>query len=218
MWRKRSGRIQTLRIALPGMIVLIIALILGWITVKSILNALNVYNPTSQDIRMTNLHFVDQTGSGDPYEVSGLEAIKKQGATSITLKSPVMIVNGNQSHPSHLQAVSGIYNDTAKTFHIDGHVAFSGGQAGMVLKTNQADVNLNTNIISGDHEVEMQWDRGSAHGQSFIISDNGNRVVINGKSGKRACGILNSAPRSTSLLRQVAPPTQDNSLCQPIVH
>lgn len=190
-WRKRSRQIKRLRLLFPGLIIAIIVLIFGWIVIKSIIGALNVYNPATQDIRMTNPRFYGQTPSGDRYEVSGLEAVRKGNNTPvISLKAPIMEIRGDSGRPNHLEAATGIYNDASRMFDVAGRVSFSGGAAGMTLRTEQARVDISRNQVTGDGFVEGTWSQGRIQGESFAIYDNGARIIFHGKGEKQAQGVF----------------------------
>jgi lipopolysaccharide export system protein LptC len=192
MWRKRSRSIKRLRLIFPGLIIFIVVLIFGWIATKSIISALNVYNPTGQDIRMTNPRFYGQTSSGERYEVSGLEAIRHGSNTPIIqLKAPIMEMKGDQTRPNHLEAVNGVYNDSTKMFEVKGRVNFTGGASGMTLKTEAAKVDISRNLVTGDGHVEGKWAQGHIQGESFAIYDNGSRIVFYGKGDKQVTGVIN---------------------------
>jgi lipopolysaccharide export system protein LptC len=188
MWRKRSRQIKRLRLIFPGLIIGIVVLIFGWIVVKSVISALNVYNPATQDVRMTNPRFYGQTPSGERYEVSGLEAVRRNNTMVMNLKAPIMELKGDAARPSHLEAVGGVYDDATKMFDVKGRVVFSGGTSGMTLKTEAARVDISRSQVTGDGAVEGSWEQGHIHGESFAIYDNGSRIVFHGKGDKQVTG------------------------------
>jgi lipopolysaccharide export system protein LptC len=192
MWRKRSRQIKRLRLIFPGLIIAIAVLIFGWIVVKSVISALNVYNPATQDVRMTNPRFYGQTPSGERFEVSGLEAVRRGTATTISLKAPIMEMKGDGSRANRLESVNGVYDDSTKLFDAKGRVNFSGGASGMTLKTEQARVDISRNLVTGDGYVEGKWAGGSIQGQSFAVYDNGSRIVFHGKGDKQVTGSFNN--------------------------
>jgi lipopolysaccharide export system protein LptC len=192
MWRKRSRQIKRLRLILPGLIIAIIVLIFGWIVIKSIISALNVYNPATQDVRMTNPRFYSQATSGERYEVSGLEAVRRGTASTMTLKAPIMDMKGDATRPNRLEAISGIYDDATKMFDAKGRVVFNSGASGMTLKTEDARVDISRNQVTGDGHVEGTWNNGHIQGESFAIYDNGSRIVFHGKGDKQVTGTFNN--------------------------
>jgi len=191
-WKRHSKLIKSLRLVFPGLIILLIALIFGWILVKTIINSLNSFDAKSTDIRMTNLHYVGQTNSGETFEVSGLEAVvKSRTSDQIFVKVPSMTLHGDDSRPSHLDSQNGVFNRTTKLFDVSGHVVFSGGLENVTMKTESAHFDLNTDTISGHEPVDAQWDKGDIKASSFQIRDRGNLIDFYGKPDQQIKGVIN---------------------------
>jgi lipopolysaccharide export system protein LptC len=198
-WRERSRNIKILRLLLPGLIVFLLVLIIGWIVVQTLINALNIYGAAGLDIRMTNIRYVGTTKDGQHYEVSGLEGIRHgNNDPRVILKSPSMEMRRRQGAPNQMQSISGTYNDLEKTFEAKGRVIYTGGAAKMSLKTQSARVDIEKDTVTGDSLVEAQWDKGHIIGQSFSIHDKGSRIVFYGKGEKQVTAIFNAASKSRS--------------------
>lgn len=72
----------------PGLIIGIVVLMIVWIVVQSVINSMNVYTATGEDIRMTNPLY-DRSQKGDRYELRGLEAIRKgRNSQIVNLTAP----------------------------------------------------------------------------------------------------------------------------------
>jgi hypothetical protein len=180
--RRRSRLIQSLRTLLPGAIIGLVVLNFGWIIVTSILNSMNVYGGNSNEIRMTNPRYHGQTGKGEHYTISGLEAVRKgKDATTVTLKSPVMEFKGDKDGTTRLAAVNGVFDQQTRKFTMTGKVVLITGGADFTFTTEEAVVDLNNSTISGDKHVEGSSSVGHIVGESFVISDNGNSVRFNGR-------------------------------------
>ncbi len=187
--RRRSRRIHTLRRVFPGLIIGLGLLNIGWIVVTTIIGSLNVYNVTGTEIRMTNPRYSGLNSEGSPWIISGLEAIKKAGDTSVaTLKAPAIEFKGSGDKSSHISAANGVYDADAKTFHMNGNVVMVSGGSDMTFKTEQAVVNLQDMSISGDKHVEGTGSMGHIVGESFVISKNGSDIIVRGRGSAQARG------------------------------
>ncbi len=190
--RRRSKRIHLLRTALPALIIALGLLNVGWIAISSIIGSLNVYDTKSADIRMTNPRFSGLSGSNSPFNVSGLELIKKAGDTTFaTLKAPAIDFKGDGDKSTHISAASGLYDSQAKTFRLDGNVVMVSSGSDMTFRTEQAVINLKDLTVSGDKHIEGDGSMGHIVGESFAVSKNGNDVVFRGRGDVKAHGVLN---------------------------
>ncbi len=190
--RRRSRRIRTLRKVFPGLIVGLGLLNVGWIVVTSVIGSFNVYNVTGTEIRMTNPRYSGLNSEGAPWIISGLEAIKKAGDTSIaTLKAPVIEFKGDGDKSSHISAANGIYDADAKTFRLIGNVVMVSGNSDMTFRTEQALMNMQDMSISGDKHIEGTGSMGHIVGESFVISKNGSDIIVRGRGATQAHGVVN---------------------------
>jgi len=190
--RRRSRRIQLLRMVFPGLIIGIGLLNIGWITVKSILGSMNNYNVSGTEIRMTNPHFSDLSGQGTPYRISGLEMVKKAGNdVVVTLKAPSIEFKGNTDRFTHISAASGVYDTDRKTFRMTGNVIMASGGSDMTFRTEEAVISLKDLSISGDKHIEGTGSMGHIVGESFVISKSGSDVVFRGRGEAKVRGEFN---------------------------
>ncbi|MBW8733868.1 MAG: LPS export ABC transporter periplasmic protein LptC [Asticcacaulis sp.] len=187
--RRRSRRIRTLRRVFPGLIIGLGLLNIGWIVVTTVIGSFNVYNVTGTEIRMTNPRYSGLNSEGAPWIISGLEAIKKAGDTSIaTLKAPAIEFKGSGDSASRISAANGIYDADTKTFRLVGNVVMVSGNSDMTFHTEQAVVNLTDMSMSGDKHIEGTGSMGHIVGESFVISKNGSDIIVRGHGDAQAHG------------------------------
>ncbi|MDC7676480.1 LPS export ABC transporter periplasmic protein LptC [Asticcacaulis machinosus] len=191
-WRNRSRRIRRLRLVFPGLIIATLMAIVGWVIVQSVLNSLNVYQSSQDDIRMTNPRFFGQTTGGDRYIISGLEALRRgNNAAIISVNAPNMELKSDNSKPTLLKGLKGVYNEPDKTFTVEGDVVLNGGPNDFSFKTAEAIVDLNTSTVSGNKPIEGFGPTGHIKAQSYTIYDNGQRIVFHGKDGTQVRAVIN---------------------------
>jgi hypothetical protein len=192
--RRRSRVIKSLRRWLPAAIVATFVLNVGWITVQSLLNSFNVYQANVDEIRMTNPRYVGQTGSGQPYTISGLEAVRRgKDATTIELKAPNIEIKGNAERPTRVLADKGVFDQTTQKFTFSGHVEMRAGGSDFVLVTEEAIVDLASSVIYGDKHVEAKGSLGHIAGESFVVRDEGKTLAIRGRGEAKVTANFNEA-------------------------
>lgn len=189
-WKKRSRRINVLRLLFPGLIIALVVVIFGWMVVQSVINSMNVYNADGDEIRMTNPLYTDRGDKGNRYELRGVEAVRRgRNSPIVNLTAPRLEIRNESNRQSRIEAAAGIYNDEKKTFDIEKDVLLRSGQD-VQLRTQQASVNLQSAIVTGNGPVEATWQGGQISAQGFRIEDNGNRLIFSGKGERQVTGTL----------------------------
>ncbi|ESQ80764.1 LPS export ABC transporter periplasmic protein LptC [Asticcacaulis sp. YBE204] len=189
-WKKRSRKIAGLRLLFPALIIGLVVLIVVWIVAQSIINSMNVYNTTGDDIRMTNPLYMDRSDDGDRFELRGVEAVRKgRNSSTVLLTAPRLEIRSENSRPSNLEAAAGVYDDQKRTFQVNKDVRLRSG-GGFTLTTQAASVDLQRSVVTGNAPVQGEWASGTVSGQSFQVLDNGNRVIFRGKGDAQVTGTL----------------------------
>ena len=189
--RRRSKRIRTLRTLFPAAIVLLIVLNCGWITIQSIINSLNIYGASGDEFRVANPRYIGQTGSGDNYIISGLEAVRKgRDSQIVTLKSPILDLRGDADTATHVTATVGVYNQTTQIFVLTGHVVMVSGPSQFTLTTEQAYIDMVKSTMYGDKHVEGNDSMGHIEGESFLVSDKGGTINMEGRGDTQVHGVI----------------------------
>ncbi len=189
--RRRSQLIRRLRRLLPLGIVLTVIVSIGWIVGQSIINSLNVYEASADEIRMVNPRFVGQTGSAEPYTISGLEAVMRgRNATSISLKSPNIEIKGKSERPTLVTSDTGVYDRDTQKLTLTGNVVLGAGASEFTLKTEEAVIDLSNSTIYGDKHVEARDSLRHINGESFILRDEGSLISFTGRGETQVKAVL----------------------------
>ena len=190
--RRRSRRIRTLRFWIPGTIVLLGLLNVGWIIVITIINSFDVYSGVINEIRMINPHFSGQSAKGDHYSIVGFEALRKGTDTSVfTLKSPAIEYRSTNQGVTRVTAAFGTYNRETQTVVLNGNVVMQPGNSDMVYRTETALLDLTKSQVTGDKHVDGLGSLGHITGESFLIADNGETVQLHGRANTQVYALLN---------------------------
>lgn len=194
--RRRSRFIRTLRGLLPALMVGTLVFNVGWIAVTSIISSLNVYGAASTEIRMTNPRFSGLSSDGNPYTLSGLEAVRRtRDAPTVSLKSPNLDFRGSTEHLTHISAANGVYDIDRKTFRLVGNVIMSSGSSDMTFRTEEAVINLDDSSMTGDKHIEGNGSMGHIEGESFVISNNGDNIIFHGRGDNQVHGTFNRSKK-----------------------
>lgn len=189
--RRRSQLVRRLRRLLPIAIILTIIVSIGWIIGQSIVNSLNVYEASADEIRMVNPRFVGQTGNEQPYTISGLEAVMQgRNAPTITLKSPNIEIKGSAERPTIVTADNGVYDRETQKFTMTGNVVLGAGASEFTLRTDEAVLDLSNSVIYGDKHVEAFDSLRHIEGESFILQDEGNLISFKGRGTTQVKAVI----------------------------
>lgn len=190
--RRRSRRIRTLRTLLPALIIGIALLNVGWIAVTSIIGGLDPINAKGREVRAINPRYSGLSGSGQPFTISGLEAVQiGNDLTKVSLKGPAIDFKGEGDKSTRISAANGNYDANRSLFYLTGNVVMRSGGSDMTFRTEAAVINLKDLTISGDRRIEGTGSMGTIVGESFMISKNGADVVFRGRGDKKVWTKLN---------------------------
>ncbi|MGN6422793.1 MAG: LPS export ABC transporter periplasmic protein LptC [Asticcacaulis sp.] len=191
MVRRRSRRVKLMRYLLPGTIIALLLLNIGWIVTQTIINSMNVYASADAEIRMTNPRYFGRNDNGEHFTISGLEAVRKgRDSTTITLKAPMIDFNADSGRVTHVTAANGVYDQNTRKLTLMGNVRLNDGD--MDMKTEQAVVDLINSSIAGDKHVEGTNASGHIEAESFVITDNGAHSIFHGRGDTKVWITINN--------------------------
>lgn len=180
--KKRTAFIKDMRVIIPSLIVGVVLVNIVWVIVQSVINSMSTPDAKTDEIRMTNPRFIGQTGTKEKYVISGLEAIRNNKEASVVLlKSPQIDLKGGSKNPISLRSDQGRFDEERNVFELKGHVLIKGGSSDFSFSTEEATIDLNRSEIYGIKPVEAKNGLSYIKGQTFLISDNGNKINITGR-------------------------------------
>jgi lipopolysaccharide export system protein LptC len=190
--RRRSRRIKTLRTLLPALMIGIALLNVGWIVATAIISGLDPITAQGREIRAINPRYSGLSGAGQPFTISGLEAVQRgTDLTLVNLKGPAIDFKGDSDKSTHISSANGVYDADKSLFHLTGNVVMRSGGSDMTFRTEAAVINLKDLTISGDKRIEGTGSMGHIVGESFMISKNGADVVFRGRGDSKVWTTLN---------------------------
>jgi lipopolysaccharide export system protein LptC len=178
-WRRRSHLIHFFRKALPAAMALMVLGLVGWVGWRAITNPTPVENATVS-IRMVNPRFRGRDDNGRAFVMSASEAARdSRDFQRVLLKNPAVELQNEGAPPFKVRARTGVYNERTFVILLEGAVVVE-DPSGWVFHTERAVVETMRNVISGDLPVRGVGPMGSIAGSSYVIYNNGERIILRG--------------------------------------
>jgi lipopolysaccharide export system protein LptC len=180
-WLARSRLIRLARRALPVTIGVVLALIIGTLVVRGLLQRFgDVRGGAGLSIHMTNAQFFGRDKSGQPFVLSAAEAARDdRDIARIVLTKPQLVLDAGGPRSSRISARQGVYRQDDRIVRLWGGVTVRDGQ-GDVFVTERAIVDTIHNTVNGPAPVKGGGGMGSITAQSFAIIGDEQQVVLRG--------------------------------------
>ncbi len=178
-WRARSDRVRALRMATPWVMGAIVALVLGWLGVRAMIQAFKPTTPGAQ-IHMTSPRFIGRDDHGKPYVLGATRAVRDPANPDVIhLVNADMSLDAGRARPATLRGNVAAFNEATRILALKGDVVFTDG-AGYVFQSDIAKIDTDTLEVRGYAEVYGQGPLGTTRSLSYAIHDRGQRVVFTG--------------------------------------
>jgi lipopolysaccharide export system protein LptC len=183
-WRRRSRVIATLRVALPGLIGLILVGLAGSVAYNA-LNTQRIQTGNASDpIRLVNPHFVGRDARGRPYVLTSVTATRDPNDYSrVFLDKPVLVLDQDGPDPLHITAGAGIYHENTGKLEVSKGVRLSDARG--AFDTAQSVFDTKTEDLSGSDPIQGLGTLGEIQAKSYAVYDKGARMVFTGNVHSR---------------------------------
>ena len=192
-FRARSRRVKLLRRVLPVAIIVLAGGTLSWIVLRSVMSDVERKAGTSREVRLDSAMFHGQDAEGRSFMIGAKSAVRDPQTGQFRLIGPAMKLNLGGRKVTSLTADGGTYNETAKTVTIGPNVRISDGGSGFTLVTPEAVVDTSTGIVTGSKGVQGSGPLGTITASSYVIYEQGERVVFRGAGDNKVRGTINPA-------------------------
>ncbi|MDO9589422.1 MAG: LPS export ABC transporter periplasmic protein LptC [Brevundimonas sp.] len=192
-FRARSRRVHLLRRVLPVAIVVLAGGSLSWIVLRSVMSDVERKAGTSNEIRLDAAMFHGQDAEGRSFVVGARSAIRDPETGRFRLEGPALRLNLGGRKVTTLTADGGVYDETARTVTIGPNVRISDGGSGFSLVTPEAVVDTATGVVTGSKGVQGAGPLGTVNASSYVIYEQGERVVFRGAGDNKVRGTINPA-------------------------
>lgn len=178
-WRARSERVRRLRRAAPWVMVAILALVLGWLGVRGLIQAFRPVTPGAQ-IHMSRPRFIGRDDHGKPYVLGAARAVRDVANPDIIhLTDADMALDVSHPQPATLRGDVGAFNEATRILALKGRVVFTDG-AGYVFHSDIAKIDTYTMEVRGYAAVSGSGPLGLTRALSYAIHDRGQHIVFTG--------------------------------------
>ena len=180
-WQAHSRRIHLYRKALPGVIAAIVLVMVGWVTVKTVMGRLQAQSTERISIRMINPRFYGRGGDNIPYVISGRSAARdERNFQRVVMDMPVFIQNPNTESQTEVRARYGVYMEDSRMLRLENDVVLI-DLRGYQFKTKGSVIDTKAGLLSGHSPVEGVGPLGQIAASSYAVEDGGAKLVFRGK-------------------------------------
>jgi lipopolysaccharide export system protein LptC len=174
-----SRLVRQLRVALPVVGVLTIAIVILWPRIREELNHPSETTKEDRQARMVNGRYVGSDSHGRPYTVTYESAQQAPDGGPIEMVNPTAELTLQNGHWVALKAEHGHYDQAAGLIDLSGKVEFFHDE-GYRFLTEKAHVEFNKNLVWGERAITGRGPKGEVEGRGFRLINNGESVVITG--------------------------------------
>ena len=179
-WRERSRRVRTLRVALPAAIAALVAGVVAWIGISSLLADLRTVKAAQGGLHMTNPRFFGRDEGGRAFSLQATEAVRDaRDLDHIALTKPNVILDHGAEAPVTAHSPTGLYRESARKLLLTGGVALDDGK-GTHLYSPSAEVDTRTGDVDGRGNVWGDGPLGQMQGAAYLVRQKGAAVTFYG--------------------------------------
>jgi lipopolysaccharide export system protein LptC len=181
-WRAHSRMVRRLRILLPMVIGLILALMAGLVIYRTI-NGVAQATEANTPIQLVKPRFVGRDGKGRAFVLTAVTAVRdEKDYQRVILDRPTLILDEEGPSPMRVSAKSGVYREDDKVLNLAGGVMLNGAETN--FQTASSVFNTATGELEGMGEIAGAGTLGEIIAKSYGVYDKGERIVF--KGGVRA--------------------------------
>jgi lipopolysaccharide export system protein LptC len=174
-----SRLVRRLRIILPTVAVLTVAIVVLWPKIRAIFIQPTQTTTDERQAKMVNGRYVGSDSHGRPYTVTYESALQPPGGGPIEMVNPTAELTLQNGHWVAVKAAQGRYDQQAGLIDLSGNVELFHDD-GYRFMTEKAHVEFNKNLVWGERAVTGRGPRGEVVGRGFRVINNGDSIVITG--------------------------------------
>jgi lipopolysaccharide export system protein LptC len=174
-----SRLVRRLRIVLPLVAVLTVAIVILWPRIRAEFNHPTQTSKEERQAKMVNGRYVGSDSHGRPYTVTYESAQQPPGGGPIEMVNPTAELTLQNGHWVAIKAAQGRYDQAAGLIDLSGNVELFHDD-GYRFTTEKAHVEFNKNLVWGERAITGRGPRGEVVGRGFRVINNGDAIVITG--------------------------------------
>lgn len=182
-----SRFVRFMKFALPALALTLLGVVVIWARLAPQVDAFKIgYAHLDQEavkkLSMINARYFGIDQNDRPYSVTSDKATQRdQDADLVDLENPKADFSSKSGAGVVVTADRGVFHQHSQLLDLMGNVSLFHDQ-GYELHTEQATIDMKTNVATGDMPVDGQGPQGHLEGEGFRISDRGDKVLVTGRS------------------------------------
>jgi len=185
--RSYGRMVQFLKVALPTLAVMLIALLIAWPQLSEQtgipgMKLLDIDGNSGDSMQLSNARYQGVDDKNQPYTVTA-DKVRQENldSTFVNLEGPKAdIMMADQSWAA-VTALTGVFNRESQKLNLAGGVNFF-HDLGYEIRTESAQLDIVKGHAVGEEHVEGQGPFGQFDADGFEVFDRGARVLLTGKS------------------------------------
>lgn len=178
-WRRRSRVIRLLRVALPLLIGLIFATLVGFVVHGTISGGPVRPDEADTPIRLVNFRLVGRDDRGRAFVLTADSATRdNQDYQRVHLDKPSLLIDAESPRPTRLSAARGVMHEGDGKLTLDGGVQLNGTDLSVATASSVYDTA--TGVLQGQGDIAGRTPLGDVNAKSYGVYDEGERMIFRG--------------------------------------
>ena len=178
-WRRRSRLIRTLRIALPALIVLIFAGLIGSVAWSTFNAQPRTARAGDEPIRLINPRFVGRDDKGRAFVLTADSAIRDRlDYSRVILKKPALVLDENGPEQMRLNGADGVFHEQNGKLELTNGVRMEDAKSSFNTAASLFDTK--TGEVVGSGPIQGAGGLGEIRAESYGVYGKGETMVFKG--------------------------------------
>ncbi len=178
-WRRRSRLIRSLRIALPALIALIFAGLIGSVAWSTFNAAPRTARAGDEPIRLINPRFVGRDDKGRAFVLTADSAIRDRlDYSRVILKKPALVLDENGPDQMRINGADGVFHEQNGKLELSGGVRMADTKSAFDTAASLFDTK--TGEVVGSGPIQGAGGLGEIRAESYGVYGKGETMVFKG--------------------------------------
>ena len=178
-WRRRSRLVRVLRIALPLVIGLIFATLVGFVIHGTITGGPTQPDAADTPIRLVNFRLVGRDDRGRAFVLTADSATRdSQDYQRVHLVNPSLLIDSESPRPTRLSSKTGVMHEGTGKLDLEGGVTLNGTDLSVATASSVYDTA--TGVLQGQGDIAGRTPLGEVNAKSYGVYDEGERMIFRG--------------------------------------
>ncbi|MBX3482637.1 LPS export ABC transporter periplasmic protein LptC [Phenylobacterium sp.] len=178
-WRRRSRLIRTLRIALPALIALIFAGLVGSVAWSTFNAQPKTARGGDEPIRLVNPRFVGRDDKGRAFVLTADSAIRDRlDYSRVILKKPALVLDENGPEQMRINGADGVFHEQSGKLELSNGVRME--DAKNAFNTASSLFDTKTGEVIGSGPIQGAGGLGEIRAESYGVYGKGETMVFKG--------------------------------------